>query len=266
MGFLKHLGLNVEREAALANVASSIRRGLPQLRQYARQETRIALACGGPSLAENADALLDLYWRGYKVVAVNGSYEWCLSRGIRPACMFMVDARPSNARFLTRPAPRCTYWLASQCAPETFDRALSWPDTDVRIWHAMADDVEKDLIERYYHGGYLVGGFGSSIGLRALSILLILGFRWFEVFGMDSCKTPGAHHAYPQPENDNDDEMQVQVGDLWFTAAGWQASQMNEAMEFLKEYRDRAINVFFWGNGLLAHLAEQAGLARRRSV
>jgi hypothetical protein len=40
--------------------------------------------------------------------------------------------------------------------------------------------------------------------LRAFPLLRMLGYTQFHVFGFDSCvQEDGTHHAYPQPENDN---------------------------------------------------------------
>lgn len=256
--FLAELGVNQPEDAIIANMVSALRRGLPQLRPYATQQTPLVLVCGGPSLIDTLSQIREQYWDGAKIVAMNGSYEWCLERGMRPAMMFMVDARDFNARFLTRPAPRCTYWLSSQCHPATFDRACAWPSSDVRVWHTLSNDREKDLLDRWYTPGcYMTGGFGTTVGLRALTICVTLGFHWFDIYGMDSCIAGTQHHAYEQPENDGEHEgaLTVQLPDGWqCLATSWQACQADEAMKVLDQLPPH-VQVRFHGDGLIAHRA-----------
>lgn len=262
---LKEMGVNTEQDLITENVRASIRRGLPQLRPYAVQPTPVALVCGGPSINDCLEEIRQQYWEGSKLAAVNGTYEWLLQRGMRPAFMFMVDARGFNSRFLTRPAPHCSYWLASQCAPETFDRALGWPGADVRIWHAVAHESERDVLDRYYQGNYYAAAAGTTIGLRALGILQALGFRWLDVYGMDSCLTDAAHHAYSQPENDEEAQLPitVQVGDRFFKATLWQSLQAKETIEMLDKFPSES-HITFHGDGLIAHLAKQRGSSARK--
>lgn len=263
VSFMDDPGINTEQQQILANMRSALKRGLPQLQCYVPQPTPVAVVCGGPSLESTLPELQEQYWDGWKLAAMNGSYEWLLSRGMRPAFMFMVDARAFNARFLTRPAPHCTYWLASQCAPETFDRALSWPKADVRIWHTVAHETDKALLDQWYQGHYVAGGFGTTIGLRTIAILQTLGIRWLDVYGMDSCITTDAHHAYAQPENDGEEVLDVQVGDRWFKATAWQSLQAKETIDALAQYPPDS-RITFHGDGLIAHLAKQRERSARK--
>lgn len=132
--------VNVTDEVILANVASSIRRGHPQVRPQKPSHDRIALVGGGPSLNDTVDELKDLLQEGAKLVTVNGAYQWCLERNLTPQTQIVMDARASNARFLDPALPRCNYLLASQCAPESWDRVEGRPN--VWIFHAAAGSDE----------------------------------------------------------------------------------------------------------------------------
>ena len=53
---------------------------------------------------------------------------------------------------------------------------------------------------------------GSTVVLRALPLMRMLGLSQFHLFGFDSCVLPEAHHAYPQPENDNPETSPIHCG------------------------------------------------------
>jgi hypothetical protein len=90
-------GCNVPDETILMQVAANIRRMLPQVFPHQPNNERVALVCGGPSLAASEKDLVEATWDGAKVVALNGANQWCLDRNIRPSLMVMLDAREFNA-------------------------------------------------------------------------------------------------------------------------------------------------------------------------
>src|SRR5262245_26650791 len=90
-------GVNTPEDVLLNNVALNIRRGLPQAQPHnPNHTTTIALVCGGPSLKETEKELVQCAWAGAKVIAVNGAYQWCIDRNIRPSGFVMLDAREFN--------------------------------------------------------------------------------------------------------------------------------------------------------------------------
>src|SRR6266566_3541065 len=80
-------GCNVSDELIMNQVRESIRRQLPQAYGHQPNSDRIALVCGGPSLAKTEKELVELAWNGVKVVAVNGAYQWCIDHNIKPSVM-----------------------------------------------------------------------------------------------------------------------------------------------------------------------------------
>jgi hypothetical protein len=203
--------VNVGADVILRNMAAAVRRPLPQARPYTAQHARVALVGGGPSLESTERELRDLVFDGAKVVAVNGAAAWLTARNIRPHMQVVLDARASNARFVAEAVPQCRYMLASQCAPETFDACAG---RDVTLWHVVGGEDEKRLLDEWYDGHYYQVGGGTTVMLRAIMLLRMLGFVRMDVFGMDSCWLPDTrgtlrHHAYGQPENDGDKAVRV---------------------------------------------------------
>jgi hypothetical protein len=174
---------NTSQEIILAQVAANIRRQLPQVMPYAPNTETVALVCGGPSLAETEKELVDAYWRGAKVVAVNGTYQWCIERNIKPSAMIMLDARQFNARFVETPVPNCKYLLASQCHPDAFEICK---DRETLIWHCCTGgDDEYNMLKQYYFNRVFPIGDGTTVAIKAIPLMTMLGYKTFDIFGRD---------------------------------------------------------------------------------
>jgi len=205
--------------------------------------------------------LVQAVWSGGKVVAVNGAYQWCIDHNIKPSAMVMLDARAFNKRFLETPVPGCRYLLASQCHPDTFEMCK---DREVTIWHACsAGEPELEMINKYYFNKTHPITLGTTVGVRTISLMRMLGFIEQDIFGLDSCWLDNSHHSYEQPENSDlripmwirpkakegdtlrDDKAQR------FECAPW---HMQQALDFMRVIRERGdhfqLNVR--GPGLIA--------------
>lgn len=244
--------LNVPTVQRYANIRSAIRRGLPQFRAHSPSTQKVCLVGSGPSLDSTLLELRNLVWEGAKVVAMNGSYEWLLAHNIKPSVMVMIDGREFNSRFLTQPVPGCRYMLASQCHPSTFDKVRDWPE--VYVWHCFAghDKDEREMLDSYYIGQWQLVPGGSTVGLRSIALMRLMGFTNMELFGMDSCFMDGSGHALSQPENDTDDHTAVQCADRQFVCSAWMASQYLEFLEMVNANGEQ-FNIRVHGDGLLAH-------------
>jgi len=90
--------VNVTDEVLLAQVAHNIKLGLPQAMSYQPNAETAIIVAGGPSLKDSAieKQLVEAVWRGGKVIAVNGAYQWCIDRNIRPSAAVVMDARECN--------------------------------------------------------------------------------------------------------------------------------------------------------------------------
>jgi len=255
-------GCNVPDEVILDQVKKNIRRQLPQAFPHQPNTERVALVCGGPSLEMTAHDLVEAYWDGAKVVALNGAYQWCLDRNIRPSVMVMLDAREFNARFLASPVARCRYLLAAQCHPAAFEVCAH---RDVTQWHCCSGgDTEFNLLKDYYFGRFYPITAGTTVAIRAILLLTMLGFRSFDIFGLDSCWLGNTHHGYRQPENDNDKRLVTWLRpegreDLWcsFECAPWMMRQAADFQALMAEHGDKfRLNVR--GNGLIAAIMRLA--------
>lgn len=251
-------------------VARNIRRQLPQVRKYSPNAQRVALVGGGPSLLETFDELRAQVFAGDKIIAVNGSYRWLIERNIKPSMMVMLDARESNVRFLEPNVPGCKYFLASQCHPDAFG-LCEREGRDVTIFHCIGDAEEESMLREYYDGRFVVVQCGTTGGttvmLRSIVLLATLGFYRMDIYGMDSCWLENAHHAYDQPENNQDKRLTIttiprmrdgqQLDHLakTFECDPWHLRQAEEFQTLIANLGAHfALNVH--GRGLLAHILQ----------
>lgn len=251
--------INTSDDVLLANVQHSIRLGHQQVRPQPPQGDRVILVGGGPSLDDTLDELRDLYFDGAKVVTVNGAYQWCIDRNIRPSAQIVLDARPENARFVDPPLTQCKYLVASQCAPETWARLDGRPN--VRIWHAVAPDnpTLRPVLDKYYLGQWMPTPGGTTVIMRAVLLMRAQGFLRFDLFGVDSCFMGNRHHAYSQPENDADRAMPVRIhptghpeASRVFECAPWMIKQLECFLQMIRLHGSHfLLNVH--GDGLLAY-------------
>ena len=251
-------GLNTPDDVLLEQVSANIRRGLPQAQAYQPNGQTAIIVCGGPSLKTTEKELVEAVWKGGKVVALNGTYQWCIDHNIKPSAFVMLDAREFNSRFVETPVEGCHYLLASQCHPRAFEICR---DRQVTIWHGMsAGEPEVELLDAFYFKRYHPVTLGTTVAMRAISLMRMLGFTRMEIFGLDSCWIGSDHHAYAQPENNNERTMSVWLRPKdrddkaqRFVCSTWQAKQAEDFMQLIRE-RGELFELNVHGPGLIASI------------
>jgi SAM-dependent methyltransferase len=243
--------VNTPDEVIEAQVRANILAGWAQLAPAYRQDREVIILAGGPSLPKYTEQIKQMRADGCALVTVNGSYNWAIEQGLQPSAQIIVDAREFNSRFASPVVDGCKYLIASQCHPST----LSGLPTDRTIlWHSGISQANADLALEQAGYFYPVPG-SSTVMLRALPLLRMLGLWKFHVFGWDSCILQGEHHGYPQPENDGEHIITVTCGGRAFKVSPWmldQAIQWQKVMGMLGDEVDLAV----YGNGLLAQMIE----------
>ena len=242
-------GVNEDKDKIRDNIRINIKRGLPQVKPYETQwEKTIGIALGGPTLKDTFPDLLEKRQNGMPVITVNGSHKYCMDNGLTPSGMVMLDSREFNNRFVYPLIEDCKYFISSQCHPSVFENLK---DNKVWIWHCAGDE-NFDLLKEVYGDDYYPVMGGATIALRAVHMLRMLGFHKFEMYGFDSCIT-GDHHAYEQPENDDEEILDVVVSGKEFicTAAHYhQAKEFVDMISKTGEHYDLAVH----GDGLISHI------------
>ena len=222
--------LNIDLDTMLNNVKTNIKYGFQQIVPHPTNDTEVMIVGGGPSLKEYIHEIKALRRDGVKLVTLNNAYQYCIDAGVMPSAMVMVDARDFNLRFVQTLIPECKYFIASQCSPLVFEKLLPVKE-QTYIWHTSAEEIGPVLASEYANW-YPVPG-GSTVLLRALPLLRMLGFARFHVFGCDSCIDGDRHHAYEQAENNGQLVIPVRVGGKVFYCNPWMVSQAKEFIDLI---------------------------------
>lgn len=233
-------------EVLKANIRTNLESGYKEASPHEVQDIEIDLLAGGPSLEEYEAT-------GRPIVTVNGAYNWAIQKGLKPSAQLIIDPREMNRRFVEPVLPSCKYLIGSWCHP---DIARAVPKDQVWMWHS--GDFVKEVVEEFAkdrgdHIAFPVFG-GSTVMLRGIPLLYMLGFRKLHIWGFDSCLKDGKHHAYSQPENDRDTIIDVAIGGRSFKCAVWMACQAQEWIDMLKHMLPDDMQIEVHGDGLIAHI------------
>jgi hypothetical protein len=251
--------VNTPEATILEQIRHSVRLQHPQVYPQPEHGHRAVLVAGGPSIGEQEGAIVEAAWSGAHLVTVNGAYQWCLARNLKPTIQIVLEARPPAAAFLEPVLPGVRYCLASQCHPDAW-RCVQ--DGDTWIWHACRpeDDSRKAVLDSYYGGRWHAIPGGTTVTIQGLMVLRSLGYLRMDLFGVDCCVAPDlSHHAYDQPQNDTDDLLRVEVfptedptSTRRFVVTPWHLRQFQEMLQVITR-NTHHFRVTVHGDGLLAH-------------
>jgi len=256
---VEHGVLNTEQEQIRTNVRHSCEQCWTPCQPHEQNDFECMILGGGPSMAAFEEEIKQNRADGVKLLTLNGAYNWAVRHGITPSAQIVVDARAFNARFVDPVVDGCKYLISSQCDPSVFENL---PKDRTFIWHTSAEMI-SDILQEFYPIQYWTIPGGSTVLLRAIPLMRMLGYRKFILYGCDSCLTGDDHHAYEQKENDTELVLPVIVnpGGRLFHCHTWMISQAHEFLDLIK-YLGNEIELDMKGDGLLSHIlqvgAEQA--------
>lgn len=262
--------MNTATEIVYEQIRTNLNRGLPQLKPFEEQsEQKVIVLCGGPSLNDYVDEIKEHKKNGAKIVTMNGTYKWAKDHDLWPVTQFMIDAREFNTRFVDPVDDQNLFCMASQIHPKLIDKL---PKDRTYLFQANLDEGSIELCNEVlgpmYEDWFPVTG-GSTVALRCLPALKMMGFRDIEIYGFDSCfmghdiegnADPTQHHAFEQKENDvpSKDTERIAYATIEgkrFAVEPWMLCQAHEYIPIRQRIlSDLTIKVH--GNGLIAHCIE----------
>jgi hypothetical protein len=249
---LPDMEVNTASDKVLQNIRDNAKFKCNVVQPHQAQNDTVMVLCGGPSLNDYTDEIIENHRNGMKVVTMNGSYKWAQDHGIHNVNHCMLDARPHNIRFVEPARDDCYYFISSQCDPSVFEYL---PEERTFHWHVTTNKDAMDTIHEHYPEYVMCAG-GSTVALRAIVLMRILGFRNQILYGFDSCLMHDDHHAYEQKENDTDSIItKVMVGERTFECQPWMALQATEFAS-LMEWAGDEFSLTVKGDGLMAHILE----------
>lgn len=231
-------------EKRLEHAIANSRRIERRLFEAEAHDRRAIVACYGPSIKYTWSVLRD---RGGAVFSVSGAHKFLIDRHIIPYAHIDCDPREHKAKQFGEPHGWVEYWLASCVHPAYLDRLDGYY---VSLWHLWNGDESAPLFDHLAEGEWAVTG-GGSVGLRTLMLLYCLGYRDFEIHGMDCSYADGEKYAgqhFGKPHHD----MRVKCGDRWFETS---ASLVAYAQQFFitrSVMHDATVRLH--GDGLLQHM------------
>lgn len=172
------------------------------------------LVCYGPSLKRTWPMLAMAKASGDDIFTVSGAHRFMLDRGIVPLAHIDCDPRPHKAEQIGKPHKDVAYWLASCISPVYLDKLEGH---DVSLWHSYNGKTSRIVFQMEPGAQMIVGG--GSIGLRSMSILYTLGYRKFEIHGMDCSFEDGEAHA-GEHLGKPIESVPVKCGERWFDTSG----------------------------------------------
>lgn len=253
IGGLSHAELkavcNTSHDKLLENVKKACARQLDWFAPAEEHDGHVAIIGGGPSLV---DKIEEIKWRqsiGQHVWVLNNAHTALEGTGIWYDRQVLLDARPETASFYTEDATE--YLVASQCDPKVFDTLRKELVTLFHVNNPWTADFLRDEKDR---AAYLVGG-GTTVGMNALAMAFLLGYRFIHLYGFDSCYRDGAHHAYAQTLNDSERTTEAlyntSQGPKTYFCAPWMIGQAQEFIELAPSYMADGAVITVHGSGLL---------------
>lgn len=246
IGGLSHAELkavcNTELDKLLGHVKSNCLRDVRWFVPWDEHDGHVAILGGGPSLV---DMTREIKWResqGQAIWVLNNAWR---AIDVHVDAQVLLDARPDTADFICEDAAEIL--VASQCHSNVIDRLEG---KNVTLWHAHTPGIADLLKDEPSRPAYLVGG-GTTVGMNAIALAFLRGYRKIHLYGFDSCFRQDQHHAYPQALNDKDPKNTVLYNEKNYICAPWMVGQANEFVDMYPTYDADDCVITVHGTGLL---------------
>jgi uncharacterized Rossmann fold enzyme len=266
-------------DESMDDVRANIGRGYPWFHDVCliRDENkipgrRIALVGGGPSLKNTVGELLDFT----TVIVCGSAHDWMQEHSPRiPTYCAVCDPDPVMANYLRKPDKDTTYLISSHVNPVVYD-ALD--GHNIIMWHCWpigeGNEEAKDFLQEHTPGWVAIGG-GCTVGLRSITIAMMMGYTDLHFFGFDSCMTmQDDHHAYPFIDPTKEFlgdvyDVKIGMGEIngpemkAYRVAGYQLAQAEHYKQSLMAF-GHLFKPTFHGPGLLADMQRMIDLETKR--
>lgn len=183
----------VTLEAEIRQVKIAVSQGYPSLKLEPIKSGFIDIVGFGPSLADT--------WQHIEnpCFTVSGAHDFLIDRGVIPTYHAECDGRDHKTKHLLKPHLQTVYLMATICNPKMWEQL---DGCQVVTWHNANGRHIVDWIGQNDPGTIMVAG-GSVVGLSAIHIAGIMGYRRFRLFGFDGnfrgdVRHAGTHYGPPQ--------------------------------------------------------------------
>lgn len=252
-GVTPRIAANMTPDDALQNVRINSARDLPWIPQIPEHGGHAVLVGGGPSVSYCLDEIKRRQEDGQTIFAMNGAGNFLLKNGIVPDYGVMLDGRQKNIEFICK--TKHGWLLASRCDPEIFKRA----DENAVIWHFCEEnneDLMRDALPeaRRLEPPLVIGGI--VVGLTAMSLVFMMGFRNLHLYGYDSSDRDGQSHPWEQTETSQEGRrLEVWCSGQKFSCGYAMYAQAQAFAPWATALADHGATITVHGDGLLPTIA-----------
>lgn len=233
----------VDDAGRIANLKSTLARGLPECTLLPAREGALAVTASGPSLVDCLDELRG--WPG-EIWAINGAYGFLLEHGITAHGFVGIDPLPGLAEYVQNAQSRTTFYIASTCDPSVFDVL---DGHKVKVWHSKSEEEFP-----YPEGVKLIYG-GTTAATRVPFLGMFQGWRRYKLFGVDSSYSETSPYCYrwgSYKEDINQPIIPVMInGEGPFYSEVGLLKQISQIYDTQREFRRRGISFEIHEAGLM---------------
>lgn len=232
-----------------SNMAVALHYKFPRLRPVPIDDSRsLSIACYGPSLLDTWTSLQP------PIMSMSGSLHFLASKGIIPDYHIDMDPRENKLLDISNPVIDGPHYLMSSLCPTGTWEILR--GQRVTIWHAYSCPETYDWIAVNDPDQLVIRG-GSTVGLTALHVGGLLGYRHFEIHGMDGSFSPTlTRHAGPHTGHTQKPEVVWAANHKKYRTSKIMANAVEETLQAIANYPMFCV---FHGEGLTQ------GLIRKRN-
>ena len=248
------------KHVVLPRIAAAAKLPIRRLKAFPAHTGHAVIVGAGPSAVNFVEKI-----KGFSnqplttFFSVNGAHQWLIERELKPKIhvLFEHDVDTCRTSLGGLPDPEVVYYVASHCSPDVFRELHGYRYI---LWHAFIPLQEyQDAINTHFPGEFMVAG-GYATFFRTLTIAYLLGYRDFDLFGVDSSFESNSHlDGYPTSNveesisvwgvDPRDDTIRK------FTSQGGLAFQASEFIKFCEQYH-KDIKLRVHGDSLLRYLHE----------
>lgn len=241
---------NTDAETGIAQIKANLAVPRDVVTLQPANEQVAVIVGSGPSAQEDLSLIRQMVGYGALVFGLNGAARWLVQNGVQPHFGVLLDMREGNRRFVEGVKPRVGWFMASHCHPDVVAAAET-----VALYHHGAEEYHEHLPK----GATVIGG-GPTVGISAMYLACVMGFRRLHLFGYDSSFRGDQTHLLSQPVNEAEGvPMDVFVGARCFrtnVAMYAQANGFETACGVLQTGIPE-LEIHVHGDGLLPAIAHQ---------
>lgn len=233
---------------------------IPHLPQLEPHDGKMAVVGAGPSVTQYLDKIKPFKESEFdNLMSVNGTHDWLIKNGITPRIHVIaeMDLEDVTLALGGQPNKDVVYYIASYCHQNIFEQLEGYKRV---LWHSFIppQGYQQAIASFFPHEFMIAGGFATFF--RSMSIAITLGFRHFDLFGLDSSFDESSHMdgysiADREPKITVWGAGPYGVNLKKFKTQGGLAFQAKEFLEFCK-YNQAGLRLCVHGDGLLRHLHE----------